>query len=222
MKNIYNLWLLDRNSGICLFEQNFHEWPGKDKSDLVAGFLYAILNISKELAEDIVSYIQLKDKYRISYRLSESLIFVVISLKVDQGWISAVLERIEHKFEEIFPDFCKKRFLGDINIFKSFAKETEKILEIETNYYSYFKARSEHLDEYLQKASQEWKSFQNVLSKHTKKMADWRIKKKVEIKEDVASDLVDMRERAKKNMENKKSHTKNKGKQENKNKNAWI
>ncbi len=201
MTNIFNFWILDRSSGICIFEQNFEEWPGKDKSEIVAGFLYAILSISKEFADDFISYIELKDKFRISYRLSKNLVFVVLSSRIEQSWIASILERLELRFEEKFPDFFNCSFYGETSQFQCFAKETEKIFQLETNYYSYIKTRKEHLGEYLQRATKEWKDFRKLFATHTKKIADWTVTKEIKIDEDVEKDLIQSRKKGTKKPE---------------------
>jgi len=61
---LYNFWIIDKTSSICIFAQEFSELPTKINEDLAGGFFSAIHMFSKEATGQTIKYMELEDNFR--------------------------------------------------------------------------------------------------------------------------------------------------------------
>ena len=74
---IESLWILDNESGICIFEENYTDITKEGTStDLISAFLSAILSFANETFTDEIKHIQFSN-HRILFEFSNSFLFVI-------------------------------------------------------------------------------------------------------------------------------------------------
>jgi hypothetical protein len=119
------LWLMDRNAGICIFEQSFEDMPKTLASDLVTGFFYAMLTFSNEIASQDVEFIQLRD-IRIVFHGEGRLLFAMATTNdADHEFTGRLLRDLERRFQDKYKKLLEKGFLNNTAVFEGFANEVE-------------------------------------------------------------------------------------------------
>ncbi|MEX2680319.1 MAG: hypothetical protein Q6373_001855 [Candidatus Sigynarchaeota archaeon] len=119
------LWLMDRNVGICIFEQSFEDTPNTMASDLVTGFFYAILTFSHEIASQDIEFIQMKD-IRIVFHGEGRLLFAMATTNgADHVFTERLLRDLGHRFQDKYKVLLEKGHLNNTAVFKDFAQEVE-------------------------------------------------------------------------------------------------
>nr|MDO8083970.1 hypothetical protein [Candidatus Sigynarchaeum springense] len=119
------LWLMDRNAGICIFEQSFEDMPNTMASDLVTGFFYAILTFSHEIASQDIELIQMKD-IRIVFHGEGRLLFAMATTNdADHAFTERLLRDLGHRFQDKYKDLLEKGCINNTAVFKDFAQDVE-------------------------------------------------------------------------------------------------
>src|SRR6056297_2514287 len=104
METINKLWLIHREIGMCLLEQTFKPLPTDVDSDLVSGFLTAMLSFSEQIAKEKIERIELETT-AIQYYVSKNYVMAVICPRsVSQVVLKTKLELLAKKFDEEYGD----------------------------------------------------------------------------------------------------------------------
>jgi hypothetical protein len=189
IEGIYHFWIIHKGSGLTMFSQEFEGLASSSDSDIVGGFLVAILGFAQEMAGQDIDFMQLKDM-RISYSIQGDYVMVAItSNSADPDRIRAMLNLVQNKFIEKYSVILAKE-LHDISKFYDFAKVTEKIFEAETKYLSIIKSRADSLDDYFKNASQEWRELHNKMVEHAYTLGKWSVANKIKINPIIQKDLI--------------------------------
>lgn len=99
LKDFQNLLIIERESGVCVFEGMFREDELGVDADLMGGFLVAMLQFANELQEDTIQAIRLR-KRQIVYDVSKNLIVTAaVRPGVDADAIQDTLRRIRKDFK---------------------------------------------------------------------------------------------------------------------------
>jgi propanediol dehydratase large subunit len=147
MSEILKIWIIQKDSGICVFEQSFSESAVTIDSDLIGGFLSAILNFSDEVIKSSIQYIQLND-YLLYYDFSRDFVFVYLcEPDVSVKNIGKISEKTVKSFGTHFEQPGQLSFTGDVSKFNTFASETEQILESKSYYHKFLKGMNEQIQE---------------------------------------------------------------------------
>ncbi|HMF31409.1 MAG TPA: hypothetical protein VKK79_08350 [Candidatus Lokiarchaeia archaeon] len=126
-RGIMKLWILDREAGICLFEQAFAEFSSELDSDLLGGFLTAISKFYKEFVGEGVHAID-TPSMRMLFKESETEKFTVVILF--QNWVNktiaeAAIEEVSRLFQEKYAQYINEGKLANVSVFQDFAAEIE-------------------------------------------------------------------------------------------------
>ena len=203
MEDVHKYLIIHRESGLCIFEQTFQEFPNVPDSSLLSGYLFAVLTISQELTEEDIEYIRLKN-LRISYNLSKKFIMILItSIDLNYNYVQEKLTNLQEIFNRKYAQLFQKEFSGDVAPFQSFAIDVEQNLQRETQYFQYVEKRSNQLDQHFKSSKLKWKDFHAML--HDKagitgqwaKKYQWKLDKITEI--DIAhtrSNLIDQEKKS--------------------------
>ncbi|MHA1521553.1 MAG: hypothetical protein ACTSRK_15335 [Promethearchaeota archaeon] len=187
MKDVHKYLIIHRESGLCIFEQTFQEFPNQFDPSLLSGYLFAVLTISQELTDDDIEFIQLK-AMRISYNLSEKFIMVLISSNdLKLNYIQEKLTNLQEIFNLRYSQLFQKEFSGDVTPFHSFATDVEQNFQRETQYFHYVDKRSNQLDQYYRSSKLKWKEFHAILIDKVGAGGQWA--KKVQCKLDKVTEI---------------------------------
>ncbi len=130
---IENLWIIEKNSGVLLFEENYKDFTKEEISvDLVTSFLSAILNFIDEAFTDEIQFIQFSSR-KILFQFTEYVLFVVIvnnNEYSDGAKVKQVINEISARFYENYQHiFEGQRFDGRIARFRIFSDDLRKIVK---------------------------------------------------------------------------------------------
>jgi hypothetical protein len=192
MDDLLVFWILHKNSGICLFEQKFATMSETFETDLVGGFLIAILGFSEEIVSQEVDYVQLQD-LRICYNISDDFVMALITNNnIEPEKANGMLNHVQKKFQEKYQTQIQNKFFSDVTPFRSFATEVEKIFKVETKYVSYFKNRSENLQDYFACAEDNMSKIQTLMKK-SEGFGNWLTKEKITLDSTIKEDAIAFR-----------------------------
>jgi len=120
-----NIWIIHKENGVCIFEQNFKNI--ETNSDLITGFIVAILNFGKEIADknlQSIVFAGLKIMISIYDRF-------IIALAIDEDApeldVKMFLEIVYDEFEKRYGNFLLN-FNGDVSIFSDFESFIETLI----------------------------------------------------------------------------------------------
>jgi len=130
---IDGLWVLDYNSGICIFEENYRDWSTDLSTDLISSFLTAILSFANEAFIDAIQFIQFAN-HKIIFEFKEHALFVIAvsDSNISEEQIKATIEKVANKFIKKFHAIFENGHLkGNIKQFNEFSEELKKIVKKE-------------------------------------------------------------------------------------------
>lgn len=138
MKDILNLMIIDRESGICIFEQDFEDLPSDADPELVGGFFTALMCFSNRIADQQIKFIQL-EKIRFYFHTGDKLVLISATRNsVSLDYIKQFLEDIHEKFVDQFQDVISKGKINESRLFRSFAVDIETEVGRKTRFISIF------------------------------------------------------------------------------------
>ncbi len=132
---IEGLWILEKSSGICIFEENYLDFTkGNVSSEMVGSFLATILTFAGEAFTGELQHIKFSNR-KILFKFSENVLFIIAindrnsdnSIEIDK-----IYDEIANKFNEKFQFVFKNGdWNGNTNIFNNFADDLKKIVKKE-------------------------------------------------------------------------------------------
>ncbi|MFX0072261.1 MAG: hypothetical protein ACFFAO_14335 [Candidatus Hermodarchaeota archaeon] len=187
---IESLWILERRSGICIFEENYLDFTKEGIStDMVGAFLAALLSFARETFTDEIQNIQFSNR-KVFFKFSKHLLFVTICCndKNNHHKIKEISNEIEEKFnlkyEKIFEN---DGWNGNTSTFREFSSDLSEIvknkplklkfleaLDLKDNFKKFEKflrKKGEHLLKNLEK-------FENVIEEFKIKKITWKKSRK--------------------------------------------
>jgi len=132
---IESLYILEKDSGICLFEENYVDIT-KDgiSTDLISSFLSAILSFADETFADEIQHIQFSNR-RILFNFSEHVLLVIAVHKETPATdfqIKRMIDNIASQFDQKYSIiFETDQWRGDITQFNDFSQELYEIVKRE-------------------------------------------------------------------------------------------
>ena len=128
---IESLWVLERNSGICLFEENFEKDATNGISiDLICGFLSAISVIAVEAFEEDIKYIELSRR-KLFFKNTANFVFITSirnQKRLNHQKVKNLMDQISNEFMERF-DINFKRWDRNVYHFQPFSENLKLILK---------------------------------------------------------------------------------------------
>lgn len=176
MPEIFKFWILHNPSGISLFEQTFEELEGNADPCVVAGFLFAIANITKNITQQEIEFVQMNE-VRFSYLVQPKYMMILVSAKETKiGRIIQIIQEIQTKFEQKYLSMITPLFSGNVTAFKDFAQEVEAVVKHDTKYFQFIYKRNEQLKEMFQTQANEWLTMKQSLETKASTFGTWIIK----------------------------------------------
>ena len=100
MSKIFKLWLIHREIGCTILEQTFKPLQKELDSDLIGGFITAILSFSHEIADESIERMELQS-FSIQYFISDHYIIAVACPKnYNENTLLSRLSILSKKFNE--------------------------------------------------------------------------------------------------------------------------
>lgn len=150
MNGLNKLWIIHREAGVCVFEQSFEELPKNINSDMIGGFLIAILSFSQEMADQEIEFLQLKN-LRIIYHITPQYIIAVgCNQNANYKELEKLLAQVETRFELKYHNVIGKGYSGNTTVFNDFATEVEKIFDSKSTALKYFEERLDDIKGYYE------------------------------------------------------------------------
>ncbi|MHA1731837.1 MAG: hypothetical protein ACTSU5_07830 [Promethearchaeota archaeon] len=127
MKDFRHLLVIERETGVCIFETQFKRRSSDDLDpDLLGGFLLALFELSKEMNAGGIEHVQLGN-VKIVYNIQPELMVVAIvepGAKNDE--IRDTVNLIQRRFREKYGDALAS-FSGNVTPFEGFTEDLGEI-----------------------------------------------------------------------------------------------
>ena len=136
-KLIESVWILDKKSGICIFEENLSEDDINTNisADLASAFLSAISIFVDETFSDGIQSIEFQ-KRMLFFRFTEKLLYVFVfskSARISKREKERMMNEIIHNFNIRFKDILSQdKGLGHISQFKVFSDDLKEIMRVKS------------------------------------------------------------------------------------------
>jgi hypothetical protein len=132
------IWIIERSSGICIYEQTYEEIESTDIStDLISGLFSAFVDITKQFFKQCVDYIKLRNS-RVYFTITSELIFIV---KFEEDFLlDEEIEEIMFNIVDAFICEFQETLLhwnGNLKAFEGFTFILNEIIGI-LPFYAYF------------------------------------------------------------------------------------
>jgi hypothetical protein len=131
--SIESLWILEKKSGICIFEDNYVDFTNVGiSSELIAGFLSALLTFAGKAFSDNVEFIKFS-KRKMFFEFTKFFLFVIAineNVPYDETQVIKIRKTISKVFSKRFQDiFTNNNWDGDITVFYNFSEDLQYIVE---------------------------------------------------------------------------------------------
>ena len=132
---IESLWILENQSKLCVFEENYSDFT-KDgiSSDMIGSFLAALLTFAKESFTDEIQSIKFSNR-KIVFKFSKHLLFVIAFSDKDinkDHQIKEISNELVNRFNEKFEHYFENHsWNGNTTIFESFSDDLKEIVKRE-------------------------------------------------------------------------------------------
>lgn len=127
---IESVWVLEKNSGICIFEQNYGMIKNEKISiDLICGFLSAISLLAVEVFDESINYIELS-KRKIYFKNTTNFVFIFSILNKGRLNTKKIINLINSTSDEFNTQFNSDFENWDRNVyhFEPFSEHLNSIL----------------------------------------------------------------------------------------------
>lgn len=154
MEKILKIWIMQKDSGLCIFEQSFSEDAMNIDSDLIGGFLSALQGFSYEVVNSSIEYVKLRD-YLLYYDFSKEYTFVYLAdPDTSTKEMKRTSESIVEAFEKRFGTGPDSVFTGDVSKYAEFGSDMETLLDSKSYYLKYMKEINDQIKQlYTDKVS---------------------------------------------------------------------
>ncbi len=129
MDPFISLWITDRLSGICIVEAHFREGVLDPKqTDLLSGFIVALLELSNEIKADGIEHVQLGNA-RLVYDINPR--YIIVSWVVPDAKpkvVARVIEKVRERFDANYAQKLEK-WGGKIDDFDGFHADIDQLWE---------------------------------------------------------------------------------------------
>ena len=126
-----NLWIIERKSGICIFNKNFTSLEKKHLStDLICGFLSAISMLASEAFAENIKYIKLSNS-KLNFKYTTNFLFV-LSIHNENRFTSHTIKTLFNDISDLFIFYYDKDFESwdrDIRQFKAISKHLATLVD---------------------------------------------------------------------------------------------
>ncbi len=163
---VFKLYIIDKNAGICVFDQTFQEMPRLKCTDLVAGFLHALQLFAEDMASQSIKNIELSGMLLTLYSNKKILCAIATGTRLlakDRRFIREFLERVTSRFERDYQLFLDSGNISNTGVFKGFAAVVEEELEQKSMDVTYIEAPVEHFKQHYENATNDLQRFKNSL-----------------------------------------------------------
>ena len=205
MDGILKLWIIDKESGICFFDETFQELPKDTNPDLISGFFIAILSFGQEIADQDIKYIQLTQLRIYFHQVDRYVLTIYTTNDIDPDAATEALVKIQTRFSDKYSQVLKNGFIGETSVFNSFASDVEEILGGPAQDLGFFDEQTENLKAYYDLAKSQWKSLRRQLIQQIDRINEQHEKTKDKLKERL-EEAKDNWHELKKNVHHKLKH----------------
>ncbi|MHA1283512.1 MAG: hypothetical protein ACTSQP_13500 [Promethearchaeota archaeon] len=131
---IESIYILEKESGICLFEQNYEDFTKEGISaDLISSFLSALLSFADEAFADKIQHVQFVNR-KIIFEFKDRILFVIFinnkTLLTDFE-LRKIIEKIAEKFFEKYSEIIEDEQFYNVSLFNDFSKDIYEIVKKE-------------------------------------------------------------------------------------------
>lgn len=145
LRGLQKLWIIDRQTGICLFEQTFAKPPREVDSDLIGGFLTAISKFCEELVGEEIASIRTQNLQILYHAAEKFVVIVLLPNNINNEIAQSMLNEISILFVEKYAGYLDAGKLANVSVFQDFAVEMEHLYNAKTACFIRYFIKNKHL-----------------------------------------------------------------------------
>jgi hypothetical protein len=131
-RGIFQFWIFEKQTSLCLFEQIFEGLPKSVDSNLIGAYLVTLSSFCEDLMGEKIDCVD-SETLRIIYFSKPDFIFALLVYKqLNRYNVKDMLERLYYLFINKYKDLIGPNFDGDVTHFEDFADQIETIFNMKT------------------------------------------------------------------------------------------
>ncbi len=137
-RGIFQFWIFEKDTSLCVFEQVFEGLPKTVDSNLIGAYLVTLSSFCEDLLGEFIDCID-SETLRIIYFSRPDFIFaLLVDKNLNRYTVRDMLERLYYLFIEKYKDMIGPNFDGNTTHFEDFADEIEAIFNMNTISFQHF------------------------------------------------------------------------------------
>ena len=132
MVSVYKIWILQKDSGLCLVDATIEEFPNISDQNalLISGLLTSFMHFTTQIIGEEMRLFE-TETFRIIFSTTEDLMFALaMERKGSVQFAEKILKRLHLHFIEKYGTEIETSFSGDITAFPDINNELEEMLQL--------------------------------------------------------------------------------------------
>ncbi len=143
---IYQFWIFEKDTSLCIFEQVFEGLPKTVDSNLIGAYLVTLSSFCEDLLGEFIDCLD-SEKLRIIYfSRPDFILALLVDKNLNRFTVKDMLERLYYLFVEKYQDLIGANFDGNTTHFEDFSDEIETIFNMKTvRFQQFLRTRADRL-----------------------------------------------------------------------------
>lgn len=135
---IYEFWIFEKATSLCIFEQVFEGLPKSVDSNLIGAYLVTLATFCENLMGEAIDRVDSVNMRILYYAQTDYIFALLLDKNVEDIDAKEMLERMYYLFVSKYRDRLGPAFDGDVSLFEDFADEIETIFNMKTARFQQF------------------------------------------------------------------------------------
>jgi len=147
MEGIYQFWIFEKATSLCIFEQVFEGLPKSVDSDLIGAYLVTLASFCENLVSENIDSLDSESMRIIYFSRQDFILAMLVDKNLNRHTARQMLERLYYLFTEKYQDLLGPHFDGDVAKFEDFADQIETIFNMKTlRFQQFLRTSADHLE----------------------------------------------------------------------------
>jgi hypothetical protein len=131
-RGIFQFWIFEKETSLCIFEQVFEGLPKTVDSNLIGAYLVTLSSFCEDLLGEFIDCLDSENLRIIYFSRPDFILALLVNKNLNRYTVKDMLERLYYIFIDKYQDLIGENFDGDVTHFEDFANEIETIFNMST------------------------------------------------------------------------------------------
>jgi hypothetical protein len=145
-RGIFQFWIFEKDTSLCVFEQTFEGLPKSVDSNLIGAYLVTLSSFCEDLLGEFIDCLDSETLRIIYFSRPDYILALLVDKQLNRYNVKDMLERLYYLFINKYQDLIGPNFDGDITHFEDFSEEIETIFNMKTlRFQQFLRTRTDRL-----------------------------------------------------------------------------